>query len=75
MKRRVKKGVAIMLSLTLAVGYPNVFSKGTNNVKADENIGSISDKISGTWSYEANGQEIVKTNEMLTKYLPTIANK
>lgn len=75
MRRRVKKGVAIMLSLTLAVGYPNVFSNGTNNVKADENIGSISDKISGTWSYEANGQEIVKTNEMLTKYLPTIANK
>ena len=41
------------------------------NAEAAEAIGSLSDKITGTWSYWDGEKDVIQTNEMLAQYLPT----
>lgn len=75
MRRGLKKGIAIVLAMTMAVGTPYVAKKPVD-VSADaEVLGSLSDKVTGTWSYWDGTQDVIQTNEMLMKNLPTMANK
>ena len=76
MKRVLKRGVAFVLSFTMVFGYPYIGNQ-SRNVKANTSaaIGSISDKVTGTWSYWDGTKDVVQTNEMLMGKLPTIANK
>lgn len=76
MKKGLKRGIAVALSLTMMVSSPYLGNK-PKNVSADTKapIGSLSDKVTGTWSYWDGEKDVVQTNEMLLGNLPTMANK
>lgn len=79
MKRFMKKGMAVMLTMALTAGQFGTDFRA-NETKADTtnqevNIGSLSDKVTGTWSYWDGSKDVVQTNAMLLDKLPTLANK
>jgi endoglucanase Acf2 len=79
MKKVMKKSMAVALALVMATGqFGTDFS--SKEVKGDTSAtvtsqGSLADKVTGTWSYEADGKTVVQTNAMLLNKLPTLANK
>ena len=71
MKRFVSAGLVLILAVTPAFDG-GVF--GEKEVKAQQ-LGSLSDKVTGTWSYWDGSKDVVQTNAMLLDKLPTIANQ
>lgn len=79
MKGFMNKGMAVMLTMALVSGTIGT-DFGSDNAKADianqeVNIGSLADKVTGTWSYWDGTKDVVQTNAMLLEKLPTLANK
>lgn len=75
MKKLGKKVLATVLAITLVV--PSVFGESifsSNEVKAEQ-LGSLADKVTGTWSYWDGNKDVVQTNAMLFDKLPTKENK
>lgn len=72
MKGLLKKTVAVALALSLCV-VPVEMGQSTE-VKAEQ-LGSLASEVTGTWSYEDGGKEVVQTNKMLLDKLPCKANQ
>lgn len=78
-KKFMRNGVSVLLILALTVCGVNI-DVWQDNVQADINsevqvIGSLSDKVTGTWSYWDGSKDVVQSNEMLLDKLPTRENK
>ncbi len=70
-KKLTAAGLAFVLTVTPVFSYG---FRGDIEVKAEQ-IGSLSDKVTGTWSYWDGSQDVVQTNAMLLDNLPTRANQ
>lgn len=70
-KKLVAAGLSLVLALTSAFNYG---FWGDTEVKAQQ-IGNLSEKVTGTWSYWDGSKDVVQTNAMLFDKLPTRANK
>lgn len=75
MKKIAKKITAVGLALVLSITPSfDVGVFGTKEAKAEQ-LGTLADEVTGTWSYWDGNKDVVQTNAMLLDKLPTIANK
>ena len=75
MKKITKKTVAAVLAFILIVTPVWDGHFFSNKEVQAEQLGSLSDKVTGTWSYWDGDKDVVQTNAMLLDKLPTRKNQ
>lgn len=75
MKKFTKRTVAAALAFILTVTPVLDGHFFSNKEVQAEQLGSLSDKVTGTWSYWDGDKDVVQTNAMLLDKLPTRKNQ
>ena len=69
----LKKSVIVLLMATM-VATPITRPENAKEVKAEQ-LGSLANEVTGTWSYWDGNKDVVQTNKMLLDKLPTKKNQ
>ena len=69
----LKKSVVVLLMATM-VATPFTRPENAKEVKAEQ-LESLANEVTGTWSYWDGNKDVVQTNKMLLDKLPTKNNE